>query len=184
MASGDRKRDLDGDAGRGDGPEPSHHPAPDCEGPFSADDISPAERDSRAIRTPPAGAHGRGDPGYDPTWLGLLAGDGWRELRRRSDLDRPRRPVNAADASVGQRPQRPRTPQASPRAEATPVAARATRADELSTLQGAQGRLWLIMDRPDDPGSGSPPTALWWLVALVTAATVALALAGLVEWLR
>jgi uncharacterized protein involved in exopolysaccharide biosynthesis len=34
------------------------------------------------------------------------------------------------------------------------------------------------------PEPGSPPTALWWLVALVTAATMALAAAALVEWLK
>jgi hypothetical protein len=202
MASGDRKRDLNGDTGRGDGVEPARHPAPDCPSPgqpwrppgYEGGLDSP---DPRTIRTPPAGAGGLSD--LTEQWTELYAwdtaegrykpflqpSDRFGEPRRGHNVAPPRRPVNAEDVRLGLGSHRSRAPQASPRAEAVPGAARATRADELQALQGPEGWPWLMTPVEESvPESGSPPTALWWLVALVTAATMALALAALVEWLR
>jgi hypothetical protein len=185
MASGDRERDLDGDTGRGDGVEPARHPAPDSQSPGqpgldTGDDVDP-----RSLRTPPAGAYGFGDPWRESEWIDVFLGDGCGESRRGADLDCPRRPVNAADAGAGLKPQRPWQSQTPPGAEAVPGSARATRADELQASQGPQGGPWLMTPVEESvPESGSPPTALWWLVALVTAATMALAAAALVEWLK
>jgi hypothetical protein len=202
MASGDREWDFNGDLGRGDGVEPARHPAPDS--PSQGQPWRPPgyeggldSPDPRTIRTPPAGAGGLSD--LTEQWAELYAwdpvegrykpflqpSDRFGEPRRGHNVAPPRRPVNAEDVRLGLGSHRSRAPQASPRAEAVPGAARATRADELQALQGPEGWPWLMTPVEESvPESGSPPTALWWLVALVTAATMALALAALVEWLR
>jgi hypothetical protein len=189
MASGDRERDFDGDTGRGDGVEPARHPAPDSPSQGQPGRDAGDDPDPRAIRTPPAGAYGFGDPwyddGFDEFWAAIQPRLGFGEPGRGHNLAPPRRPVNAADAGAGLKPQRPWQSQAAPRAEAVPGSARATRADELQALQGPQGWPWLMTPVEESVPAAEGTTGLAaWLWIVIVIGVVTLALAGLVEWLR